>query len=168
MINVVLYEPSIPGNTGNIMRTCVAASINLHLIKPLGFKLDQKSIRRSGVNYVNSCNYFVYENIEDFFKKNAGTYYFSTRYGSKAHSQYDFTDKKEAIYFIFGNEQSGIPKNILLTHINNCMRIPMSDKVRTLNLSNTVAIVVYEALRQREYESLYLNEPHKSPSYITE
>ena len=168
MLNVVLFEPEIPGNTGNIIRTCVATNTKLHLIKPLGFSLDEKYIKRSAVNYIEYCNYTVYENIEDFFSKNKGTYYFLTRYGKKPHTSFDYSNKEENIYFIFGKESTGIPPKILKPFINNCMRMPMTDKVRALNLSNTVAIMVYEALRQQNYRDLLFTEPHKSKNFIEE
>ena len=168
MLNVVLFEPEIPGNTGNIMRTCVATDTKLHLIKPLGFSLDEKYIKRSGVNYIEKCNYEVYENIEDFFNKNKGTYYFLTRYGKKPHTSFDYSNKDENIYFIFGKESTGIPTNILKPYLDNCMRMPMTDKVRALNLSNTVAIMIYEALRQQDYRDLLFEEPHKSADFIEE
>jgi len=169
MIHIVLFEPEIPGNTGNIMRTCVATNSKLHLIKPLGFSLEEKYIRRSGVNYIDNCDYTVYENINDFFEKNPSkNYYFLTRYGHKPHTSFDYSNSKEDIYFIFGKESTGIPKEILLPHIDKCMRIPMSDKVRALNLSNSVAIMVYEALRQQNYPNLFMEEPHKSKNFIEE
>ncbi len=168
MINVVLYEPEIPGNTGNIMRTCVATDTKLHLIKPLGFSLEEKYIKRSGVNYIDKCEYTVYENIEEFFAKNKGTYYFLTRYGHKPHTSFDYSNKKENIYFIFGKESTGIPKEILRPYIDYCMRIPMTNKVRALNLSNSVAIMVYEALRQQDFNDLLREEPHKSKNFIEE
>ena len=106
MINVVLFEPEIPGNTGNIMRTCVATNTKLHLIKPLGFSLDEKTIKRSGVNYIKDCDYVVYENIDEFFNQNQGDYYFLTRYGKKTHDSFNYNNK-ENIYFIFGKEKIG-------------------------------------------------------------
>ena len=167
MINIVLFEPEIPGNTGNIMRTCVATNSHLHLIKPLGFSLDEKYIKRSGVNYIDKCIYKVYENIDEFFKKNKGEYYFLTRYGHKPHTSFDYSNKSgENLYFIFGKESTGIPKEILKPHIDNCMRMPMTANVRSLNLSNTVAIMLYEALRQRNYNGLLFDEPHKSKTEI--
>ncbi len=166
MIHVVLFEPEIPGNTGNIMRTCVATNTKLHLIKPLGFSLDEKYIRRSGVNYIDKCDYAVYENIDEFFKKNKGEYYFLTRYGHKTGDSFDYSDSSKNIYFIFGKESTGIPKEILKPYIDRCIRIPMTDNVRALNLSNTVAIMVYEALRQQNYNDLLRDEPHKSKTYI--
>lgn len=166
MINIVLFEPEIPGNTGNIMRTCVATNSKLHLIKPLGFSLDEKYIRRSGVNYIDKCDYTVYENIDEFFEKNKGEYYFLTRYGHKTGDSFDYSDSSKNIYFIFGKESTGIPKEILKPYIDMCIRIPMTSNVRALNLSNTVAIMVYEALRQQNYNDLLRDEPHKSKTYI--
>ena len=168
VINIVLFEPEIPGNTGNIMRTCVATNSKLHLIKPLGFSLEEKYIRRSGVNYIDKCNYTVYENIEDFYKKNKGTFYYLTRYGHKPHTEFDYSDSNENIYFIFGKESTGIPKEILKDDLNHCMRIPMTDKVRALNVSNSVAIVIYEALRQQNYPNLLLEETQKGNQFIEE
>ena len=168
MINIVLYEPEIPGNTGNIMRTAVATNSKLHLIEPLGFSLDEKYLKRSSANYMDKLNYEVYPNWEDFKSKNKGTYYFLTRYGKKPHTSFDYSDSNENIYLIFGKESSGLSKEILRSDLDRCMRMPMSDNVRALNLSNTVAIMVYEVLRQQNYNDLYLTEPHKSEDYITE
>lgn len=166
MINIVLFEPEIPQNTGNIMRTCIATNSKLHLIKPLGFKLDEKSIKRSGVNYIDKCDYEVYEDYEDFISKNKGTFYYLTRYGHKPHTTFDYSNNKEDIYFVFGKESTGIRKDILKKDLDHCMRIPMTDKVRSLNLANTVAIVVYEALRQQNYNDLLFDEPHKSKTLL--
>ena len=166
MINVVLYEPEIPGNTGNIMRTCVATNARLHLIEPLGFKLDEKSIKRSGVNYINNCDYTVYKNWDDFISKNKGQFYFLTRYGRKPHTSFDYSDKNENIYLIFGKESTGISKEILKNDLEHCMRIPMTDKVRALNLSNSVAIMVYEVLRQQDFNDLLKEEPFKGKDWL--
>ena len=160
MINIVLYEPEIPGNTGNIMRTCVATHTKLHLIEPLGFKLDSSTIKRTGVNYVDDCEYCVYPNFEDFISKNDGEYYYVTRYGHKPHSDFKF-DSSKNIYLIFGKESTGIPKEILSKHLDRCMRIPMTDKTRALNLSNCVALVLYEVLRQNDYIDLLRDDPFK-------
>lgn len=168
MLNIVLYEPEIPGNTGNIMRTCVATHTHLHLIEPLGFSLDEKYIKRSGVNYIENCHYTVYKDWEDFLSKNQGTFYFFTRYGHKPHSDFDFHDVNEKIYLIFGKESTGIPRSILKPHLDTCARIPMTNQVRALNLSNSVAIVLYEALRQQQYIDLLREEPHKGNSFIEE
>ncbi len=172
MIHVVLFEPEIPGNTGNIMRTCVATNTKLHLIKPLGFSLEEKYIKRSGVNYIDKCDYTVYEDIEDFYSKNKGTFYYLTRYGHKPHTEFDYHNRDENIYFIFGKESTGIPPHLLKPHLDHCMRLPMTANVRALNLSNTVAIVVYEALRQQDYNDLLRDEPedsaHKGARFIEE
>ena len=168
MINIVLFEPEIPGNTGNIMRTCVATNSKLHLIEPLGFSLDEKYIRRSGVNYIDNCEYTVYKNWDDFYSKykDEGKFYFLTRYGLKPHTSFDYSNSDENIFFVFGKESTGIPRDILKPHLDTCMRMPMTDKVRSLNLSNTVAIMTYEALRQQNYNELLRNEPHKSETFI--
>lgn len=161
MINIVLYEPEIPGNTGNIMRTCAATNAKLHLIEPLGFSLDEKYIKRSAVNYLEFCDYKVYKNFDDFKETNKGTYYYLTRYGKKPHTSFDYSDPNENIYFIFGKESTGIPKEILKNDLERCMRIPMNEHVRALNLSNSVAVMTYEALRQQNYPNLSFVEPFK-------
>ncbi|CCY45833.1 putative tRNA (cytidine(34)-2'-O)-methyltransferase [Clostridium sp. CAG:1193] len=165
MINVVLYEPEIPQNTGNIMRTCVATNSKLHLIKPLGFKLDDKHMKRCAVNYLENLNYEVYENFEDFKSKNKGVYYYLTRYGKKDHTSFNY-NTDENIYLIFGKESTGIPKEILKSDLDHCMRIPMTDKVRALNVSNSVAIMVYEVLRQQNFNNLLKTEPFKGENYL--
>jgi tRNA (cytidine/uridine-2'-O-)-methyltransferase len=166
MINIVLFEPEIPANTGNIMRTCVASNAKLHLIKPLGFSLEEKYIKRCGAGYIDECDYTLYENIDEFFEKNDGEFYFLTRYGHKPHSSFDYSDKDKNYYFVFGKESSGIPVEILKPHLDKCMRMPMSDKVRALNVSNAVAIMTYEAVRQQNYPNLFFDEPHKDKDFI--
>lgn len=167
MLNVVLYEPEIPQNTGNIMRTCVAVGATLHLIKPLGFKVDDATLKRCGVNYIDKLEWYVYENYDEFLSKNNnGKFYFLTRYGHKPHSSFDYSKKDETIYFVFGKESTGIPKNILKPNLDTCARLPMTENVRSLNLSNTVAIVLYEALRQQNYDGLLFDEPHKTKTEI--
>ena len=167
MINVVLFEPEIPQNTGNIMRTCVATNSHLHLIKPLGFYMDEAHLKRSGVNYVNECKYTIYENFDDFLSKNSGEMYFFTRYGKKPHSDFDYRNDKN-IYLIFGKESTGIPKEILKHHLDRCIRIPATDGVRALNLSNCVAIGIYEVMRQKNYDGLLKTEPFKGENYLEE
>ncbi len=164
MINIVLFEPEIPQNTGNIMRTCVATNAKLHLIEPLGFKINDKTIKRCGVNYIENCDYKIYANFEEFKKQNPGNYYYFTRYGSKPHTEFSF--KEENIYLIFGKESTGIPKEILKDHLDRCLRLPMTDKVRALNLSNCVAIATYEVLRQNDYFDLLRYEPFKGKDYL--
>jgi len=166
MINIVLYEPEIPGNTGNIMRTCAATNTKLHLIEPLGFKLDSANIKRSGVNYIDKVNYKVYKNFEEFMSQNTGSYYFLTRYGKRPHSSFDYSDTNKNIYLIFGKESTGIPKEILRNNLDKCARIPASENVRSLNLSNCVALVLYEVLRQQNYLDLCTSEPHKGEDWI--
>ena len=167
MNNIVLYEPEIPQNTGNIMRTCVATNTKLHLIKPLGFSLSDKYLKRSGVNYIDKLNYEVYENFSDFKSKNKGIYYYFTRYGRKPHTSFNYENKNnDELYFIFGKESTGIPKEILKEDLDHCMRIPMSENVRALNLSNSCAIVIYEVLRQQNYNDLLREEPHKGADYL--
>lgn len=166
MINIVLHEPEIPANTGNIMRTCAGTNTKLHLIKPLGFSLDEKYLSRSAAGYIQHCNYEVYENFEEFKSKNDGEYFYLTRYGKKPHTSFDYSDCNKNIYFIFGKESAGIPKEILKDDLNHCMRIPMNDKIRSLNLSNTAAIMVFEALRQQNYNDLLREEPFKGKDYL--
>jgi tRNA (cytidine/uridine-2'-O-)-methyltransferase len=168
MLNIVLFEPEIPENTGNIMRTCAATGAKLHLIRPLGFRMDQSSIKRSGVNYIDKVEYTLYDDFDDFCSKNDGEYYFMTRYGKKAHSEFDYTDKSKNIYLIFGKESTGIPKEILKNNLDRCIRIPSTDNVRSLNLSNCVAIVIYEVLRQQDYLDLCRCEPFKGEDWLLE
>ncbi len=168
MNHIVLFEPEIPGNTGNIMRTCAGTNSHLHLIKPLGFSLENRYVKRSGVNYLEHCECTIYENWEDFLSKNKGEFYFLTRYGKKPHTSFDYSDTKKELYFIFGKESTGIPKEILKPHFDHCMRIPMTDHIRALNLSNSVAIMIYEALRQQDYKGLLKEEPFKGENYLLE
>jgi len=169
MNHIVLYQPEIPQNTGNIMRTCVANNMKLHLIKPLGFSLDIKDVRRSAANYMEHLDYAVYEDFSDFLSKNKGCFYFLTRYGKKSPDRFDFKTTDEDIYLIFGSESSGIPKKILKRYLDHCMRIPMTDKVRSLNLSNAVAILAYEVMRQQKFSDLHRHEPEtqKGPDWLT-
>ena len=169
MNHIVLFEPEIPQNTGNIMRTCVATGTKLHLIEPLGFRLDEKHLIRSGVNYIDKLDYTLYDDWNDFLDKNQGkgTIYYFTRYGKKPHTSFSYADEKDH-YFIFGKESTGIPKEILKRDLEHCMRIPMTENVRALNLSNCCAIVIYEALRQQGYPNLLQTEPHKGENYLEE
>lgn len=166
MLNVVLYEPEIPQNTGNIMRTCAATNTRLHIIRPLGFVLTESKLKRSGVNYIKECDYTLYDDFEDFKSKNKGTYYYFTRYGKKPHTEFDFSNKDENIYLIFGKESTGIPLEILRDDLKHCIRIPMSDHVRALNVSNSVAIGIYEVLRQQGFDGLLFKEPFKGENYL--
>ncbi|MGI6781938.1 MAG: tRNA (cytidine(34)-2'-O)-methyltransferase [Acholeplasmataceae bacterium] len=158
-LNIVLYEPEIPQNTGNIMRTCVATNATLHLIKPLGFSLEEKYLKRSGLDYIKDLNLYVYDNFEHFQNENEGNYYFLTRYGHKNYKDINFTDVEDKIYLIFGKESTGVDRHLLKENLDKCFRIPTTDKVRSLNLSNAVAIVTYEVLSQFGFPNLYTEEP---------
>lgn len=155
MLHLVLYEPEIPQNTGNMMRTCMATGSVLHLIKPLGFSLDEQHLKRAGMDYVKELEYHVYENWDEFVSKHPSeNYYYMTRYGKKAPSQFDFTACEGDIYLVLGKESTGIPKEILSQHLDRCMRLPMVANARSLNLSNCAAIIIYEVLRQLDYPGL--------------
>ena len=160
-INVVLYHPEIPQNTGNIMRSCVGFNCKLHLIKPLGFSLDEKKLRRSCVDYYDYLEYEVYENYDDFVSKNPGKYYFFTRYGHKSPSVINFKEdaKDQDVYLILGAESTGIAYDILKDNLEDCYRIPTTDKVRSLNLSNCAAIVMFLASEQLHDDSILKDEP---------
>lgn len=151
------------------MRTCAATNMMLHLIEPLGFKLDTKHVRRSAANYLEHTNYKVYPDWDSFLAQNNGLFVFLTRYGTKPPDRANL-NITEDIYMIFGAESSGIPKEILQDHLEHCYRLPMTENVRSLNLSNTVAIVAYEALRQQGYKGLFEHEPDslKGKDYLQE
>lgn len=166
MINIVLFEPEIPENTGNIMRTCAGVNAKLHLIEPFGFIFDEKRFKRSSANYLDKVNYEIYLDFEDFLSKNSGEFYYLTRYGTKTYSDIDFSDSSKNIYLIFGKESTGIPKKILHDNIDKCFRIPTSDNIRALNLSNCVAIVTFEALRQQNFPNLLRSDPFKGKDYL--
>jgi tRNA (cytidine/uridine-2'-O-)-methyltransferase len=148
------------------MRTCAGTYTKLHLIEPLGFSLGEKAIKRSGVNYIEHCDYHIYEDWDDFLNKNTGTFYFLTRYGTKTHTDFDYSDTKENIYLIFGKESIGIPKEILRNYLDKCLRIPTNDHIRALNLANCVSIMLFEVLRQQGYPSLLKEDPFKDKDYL--
>ncbi|OHW62232.1 tRNA (cytidine(34)-2'-O)-methyltransferase [Andreesenia angusta] len=153
-MNIVLFQPEIPQNTGNIARTCAATGSRLHLIKPLGFSIDEKAVKRAGLDYWELLDINVYESAEEFFEKNAdGVFYFSSTKAQKNYTDFSFQDDS---YIVFGRETSGLPDWIMEKYSERLMRIPMVDveKARSLNLSNAVAIVVYEALRQVGFKDL--------------
>ena len=167
MLHVVLFEPEIPGNTGNIIRTCMATGSKLHLIEPLGFSLDEKHLRRSGMDYIKEADIEIHPNWQDFEEKNpAEHYYCMTRYGKKAPSEFDFTKETGDIYIVLGKESTGIDKGILKDHLDTCMRLPMVANARSLNLSNCAAIIVYEVLRQLEYPELATSEQLKGEDFL--
>ena len=153
-LNIVLFEPEIPANTGNIGRTCVATGTRLHLIEPLGFQLTEKAIRRSGMDYWKDLDVTTYVNYEEFLEKNPGAkIYMATTKGKHVYS--DVTYEPDC-YIMFGKESAGIPEEILVDHPEECVRIPMIGETRSLNLSNSVAIVLYEALRQNQFDHMKL------------
>ncbi|QHW36784.1 tRNA (uridine(34)/cytosine(34)/5-carboxymethylaminomethyluridine(34)-2'-O)-methyltransferase TrmL [Staphylococcus ursi] len=153
-IHVVLYQPEIPANTGNIARTCAATDTHLHLIRPLGFSTDDKMLRRAGLDYWKYVSITYYDNIESFFEQTEGQYFLLTKFGSKSHTSQDFSNVDENYYFIFGKETTGLPDWVKDKYDNTALRIPMNENVRALNLSNTAAILVYEVLRQQNYPNL--------------
>ena len=167
MINIVLFEPEMPQNTGNIMRTCAGTDTLLHLIEPLGFKVDEASLKRAAVNYLPNVHFKVYKNWEEFLEQNNGKMYFFTRYGTHTPHELKLNEEGVEYYFVIGKESTGIPKEILREDLEHCMRIPMTSNVRALNLSNCAAIVLYEVLRQQDYRDLLFEEPHKDKDFIT-
>lgn len=154
-LNIVLYEPEIPANTGNIGRTCVATGTRLHLIEPLGFHLDEKSIKRAGMDYWSELDVTTYVNWDDFCEKNPGAkIYMATTKGRHVYTEVSY---EPDCYIMFGKESAGIPEEILVEHEEDCMRIPMNGDIRSLNLGNSVAIVLYEALRQNGFAGMNLS-----------
>lgn len=152
MINIVLLEPEIPANTGNIGRTCAATNAKLHLIEPLGFLLSEKALKRAGMDYWHELDVATYVNYEDFLMKNPDAkLYFATTKGRNVYSDMHFEND---CYLVFGKESAGIPEEILKEHPDTCVRIPMCGETRSLNLANSVAIVLYEALRQQGFSDL--------------
>lgn len=152
MLNIVLHEPEIPANTGNIGRTCVAAGARLHLIEPLGFRLDEKSLKRAGMDYWKDLDVTTYIDYQDFLNRNPGArIYMAT---TKASAVYTDVRYEPDCYIMFGKESAGIPEEILVEHQETCVRIPMMGEIRSLNLGNSVAIVLYEALRQNGFTGM--------------
>ena len=151
-MNIVLFEPEMPMNTGNIGRTCVATNTRLHLIEPLGFKLNEKAVKRAGLDYWDKLDVTVYSDFQDFLGRNPGAkIYMAT---TKAPKTYTDVEYEPDCYIMIGKESAGIPEEILVEHKENCVRIPMWGDIRSLNLSNSVAIVLYEALRQNGFEKM--------------
>ncbi len=167
MLHIILYQPEIPANTGNIMRTCKAINATLHIIGPLTFSLEEKSLKRAGMDYIEGLTMKIYESYVDFCQKNpnADIYYIS-RYGEKTYSQADFTHIAHTYYLMFGRESMGIPHDILNDHLDRCLRIPMVASARSLNLSNCVAIVAYEVMRQQGFYGLSTKEAIKGEDFL--
>lgn len=154
MLNIVLHEPEIPANTGNIGRTCVAANVRLHLIEPLGFRLNEKNLKRAGMDYWDKLDVTTYINYEDFLERNPeAKIYMAT---TKAPKIYTEAAYEPDCYIMFGKESAGIPEEILVNHKEDCIRIPMVGDIRSLNLGNSVAIILYEALRQNNFSDMRL------------
>ncbi|PEJ57066.1 tRNA (uridine(34)/cytosine(34)/5-carboxymethylaminomethyluridine(34)-2'-O)-methyltransferase TrmL [Bacillus sp. AFS002410] len=154
-IHVVLYQPQIPANTGNIARTCAGTDTSLHLIRPLGFSTDDKMLKRAGLDYWEHVDIHYHDSLDDLFDKyKEGKFYFITKFGEKTYSNFDYTNLDEEIFFVFGRETTGLPKELIEKNMETCLRIPMTDHIRSLNLSNTAAILIYEALRQQDFREL--------------
>ena len=152
MINIVLVEPEIPQNTGNISRTCAATGMRLHIIEPIGFDISDRAVKRAGLDYWKYLDLTVYENYEEFLHKNHGQFYYCSTKGQKIYSDADMTD--ENLYLVFGKETKGLPEDLLQKYIDKTIRIPMRPVLRSLNLSNSVCIIAYEILRQNNFEGL--------------
>ncbi|WP_227395867.1 tRNA (uridine(34)/cytosine(34)/5-carboxymethylaminomethyluridine(34)-2'-O)-methyltransferase TrmL [Jeotgalibacillus aurantiacus] len=154
-LHVVLFQPEIPANTGNIARTCAATGTALHLIRPLGFSTDDKMLKRAGLDYWEHVDLHYHDSLDDFYKSSeGGEYFYLTKYGTQPHSTFDYSNTDQDFYFIFGRETSGLPDDVIENNKDRALRIPMNGHVRSLNLSNTAAILVYEALRQQGYPGL--------------
>ena len=167
MIHIVLYQPEKPQNVGNIMRTCVAIGAHLHIIGPITFSIDSKDLKRVGLDYINDLKMSYYESYEAFVKTNPNAnVYYVTRYADLTYSNFDFTDLVSDYYLMFGRESTGIPHDILRSHPDRLMRIPMVPQARSLNLSNCVAIVAYEVLRQQKFPDLATSESIKGEDFL--
>lgn len=152
VLNIVLVEPEIPQNTGNIVRTCAATGARLHIVRPMGFNIDDRKLKRAGLDYWHFMDITYYDNLADFFQKTAGgTYYYFTTKGLHTHSDVAYQDN---CYLLFGKETKGLPEDLLFENPQWCVRLPMCDGIRSLNLSNTVAVATYEVLRQWDYPEL--------------
>lgn len=151
-LNVVLVEPEIPQNTGNIARTCAATGARLHIVRPMGFTIDDKKLKRAGLDYWHLLDMTYYDNIEDFLNKNAGgSFFFFTTKAQHTYAEKEYPDN---CFLIFGKETAGLPEELLLQYPDSCVRLPMKGEARSLNLSNTVCVAVYEALRQWDFPKL--------------
>lgn len=167
MIHVVLYRPEKPQNTGNIMRTCVAIHATLHIIGPLSFSLETKDLKRVGMDYIDDLKLFYYSSFEDFTHQHPEVnLYYVTRYADQVYSSFDFSDVINDYYLMFGRESTGIPHEILRDHPDRLLRLPMVPEARSLNLSNCVAILVYEVLRQQKFLNLATSESIKGADFL--
>ncbi len=151
-LNIVLVEPQIPQNTGNISRTCAVTGARLHLVRPLGFEVTDKHLKRAGLDYWDKLDITYYDDLDDFFSKNRnGNFFYFTTKGRNVHSSVSYPDNA---YLVFGREDKGLPEELLYANPDSCVRIPMRNELRSLNLSNSAAIAVYEVLRQWDYPDL--------------
>ena len=167
MIHIVLFEPEIPQNTGNIMRTCMAFNMKLHIIEPIGFSLDDQHLKRAHMDYIDELDYKLYQNWQEFYKDHKnGQYAYFTRYGLHSFDECIFNKDEENIYLVFGKESTGIDKQILKDHLNEAYRLPMKANARSLNLSNCVAIGAYECLRQVGFDGLSDKEVIKGADFL--
>ena len=167
MIHIVLYRPEKPQNTGNIMRTCVAIHATLHIIGPITFSVENKDLQRVSMDYIDDLKMEFHPTYEDFAKDNPNAdIYYVTRYAKTVYSSYDFSKKIGDVYLMFGRESTGIPHEILKAHQDRLMRIPMVPEARSLNLSNCVALVTYEVLRQQNFPNLATEEAIKGPDFL--
>jgi tRNA (cytidine/uridine-2'-O-)-methyltransferase len=167
MNHIVLFHPEIPQNTGNIMRTAMATESKLHIIGPLPFTLNDETIKRTGLDYRQHLHYGYYESYQDFMDKNhQPILHCLTRYGDKIYTEISVKNKVEEIYLLFGSETSGLPAEIMKAHQQHLYRIPMSMLARSLNVSNTVALVVYEVLRQQKFSGLATKEVLKGDHFL--
>jgi tRNA (cytidine/uridine-2'-O-)-methyltransferase len=154
-IHVVLFEPLIPANTGNIARTCAGTDTRLHLIHPLGFSTDDKYLKRAGLDYWEHVKLFHHDSLDAFFAAYPdGEFFYITKFGEQTYSDIDYSDSDKDIFFVFGKETTGLPRELTAANAKNCLRIPMNENIRSLNLSNTAAILIYEALRQQNFGEL--------------
>ncbi len=161
-LHVVLYQPEIPANTGNIARTCAATNTTLHLIRPLGFSTDDKMLKRAGLDYWEFVNVIYYDSLDELFEKNnEAQFFYITKFGMKPHTSFDYSKLDKDYFFVFGRETTGLPKDLIQNNLDQCLRLPMTTNVRSLNLSNTAAILIYEALRQQDYPNLSLEFPEE-------
>ena len=167
MLHIVLYRPEKPQNTGNIMRTCVAIHATLHIIGPITFSIDSKDLKRVGMDYIDDLKMHFYKDYDEFVKENPNAnIYYVTRYARTVYSSYDLSNPVKDLYLMFGRESTGIPHDILKEHEDRLMRIPMVPEARSLNLSNCVALVAYEALRQQNFPNLATEEAIKGPDFL--
>lgn len=167
-LNLVLFEPEIPQNVGNILRTTMATNSILHIIEPMGFIWDDKRLKRSGMDYIDQTTIMFHDDLESFQQQVDGECFYVTRYAKKPHSSFKYTTKTNNIYLIFGKESTGLPLDLLSKNSNHCMRLPMNSEARSLNLSNCVAICAYEVLRQQQYPNLSLVEVQKGENWLKE